>query len=379
MKFFITVFLIWGSLHFYFYVKLASALSLNAPWRTALGVSLAILSLLYLGGRLLAYSSDSLFSTALTVSGAVWMGSAALLFTTMAIFDIAVSLPATALAKAGLIGAGTCKSVQNVGIITVLGISALLSLVSLYCGLKTPEVKSVEVKIAGLDPEMSGFRIVQLCDIHIGGMISRAKVAEIVEVANSLNPDIVILSGDIVDEPYERIAEKMKLLCEFKAGHGIYATMGNHEHYAGSAAIEKGFEACGIKILRQGHAVIKDSLVLAGIDDPVFLGGRENIPAAIKKSLTGKPPSLPVVLISHQPVGVEAAAESGVSLMLSGHTHGGQIPPMHLNPLIAYGYLAGDYEVGGMRLYVNSGAAYWGPPMRLLAPKEILLVVLKRL
>ncbi|MBM4388393.1 MAG: hypothetical protein FJ088_11680, partial [Deltaproteobacteria bacterium] len=120
MKFFITVFLIWGSLHFYFYGRIASALTLNAPGRTALGVSLAMLSLLYLGGRLLAHSTDSVFSAALTVPGAVWMGAVAILFTSLAIFDVAVTLPSLLLTKAGLLAGGTFKSIQYAGIISVL-------------------------------------------------------------------------------------------------------------------------------------------------------------------------------------------------------------------------------------------------------------------
>jgi predicted MPP superfamily phosphohydrolase len=129
-----------------------------------------------------------------------------------------------------------------------------------------------------------------------------------------------------------------------------------------------------MKVLRQAHVVVGGSLVVAGVDDPTFLGGRDKLPEAMATSLNGRPVGLPVVLLSHQPLALQAAADLGVGLMLSGHTHGGQIPPFQLLNRIAYRYISGLHRIGDMFLYVSRGAGYWGPPVRLFADPEVVLI-----
>ena len=117
--------------------------------------------------------------------------------------------------------------------------------------------------------------------------------------------------------------------------------------------------------------MVADGLVVAGIDDPTFLGGRGKVGEAVESALAGRPEGMPVVLLAHQPVGMEDAGGQGVDLALCGHTHGGQLPPFQLLNRIAYPFVQGMHPVGGTRVYVSRGTGYWGPPVRVFAAPEV--------
>jgi predicted MPP superfamily phosphohydrolase len=125
--------------------------------------------------------------------------------------------------------------------------------------------------------------------------------------------------------------------------------------------------------------VVAGGLVVAGVDDPTFLGGRDKLADAMATAVAGRPEGLPVVLLSHQPLALEAAANLGVGLVLCGHTHGGQIPPFQVLNRIAYSFIRGLHRVGDMQVYVSNGSGYWGPPVRVFADPEVVRVTLRAL
>jgi predicted MPP superfamily phosphohydrolase len=221
---------------------------------------------------------------------------------------------------------------------------------------------------------MNGFRIVQVSDVHIGETIGPEHLGRIVDVVNGLDADLVVITGDVTDEHNGGDGTLLRLLAGMKSRNGVFVSTGNHEVYSGGVGTVSALEATGMKVLRQAHVVVGGSLVVAGVDDPTFLGGRDKLPEAMATSLNGRPVGLPVVLLSHQPLALQAAADLGVGLMLSGHTHGGQIPPFQLLNRIAYRYISGLHRIGDMFLYVSRGAGYWGPPVRLFADPEVVLI-----
>ena len=244
----------------------------------------------------------------------------------------------------------------------------------------THEVVDVEVPLAKLPKALDGFSIVQLSDLHTGMTIDRAFVQKVVDHANSLSPDLIALTGDLVDGPVDSLRDDIAPLGALRAKHGVFAITGNHEYYAGVNEWIAHISSLGIRYLRNQRVAIGDdaaSFDLAGVDDysaARYDGHGEDLPRA----LAARDPSRALVLLAHQPRQVRRAAKHGVDLQLSGHTHGGQIWPWHyVVKLQQGGMLAGMYEHAGTRLYVTRGCGYWGPPVRLLAPLEITRVILR--
>jgi predicted MPP superfamily phosphohydrolase len=239
------------------------------------------------------------------------------------------------------------------------------------------QIVDVEIKLAKLPAALDGFSIVQLSDLHVGMTIDRDFVQRVVDGANALSPDLIVLTGDLVDGRVEDLRDEAAPLANLKAKHGLYAVTGNHEYYSDADPWIRELTSRGIRYLRNEHVEIAGGFTLAGVDDH-SARGYEGHGADYKAALDGRDPAKPVVLLAHQPRQVRRAAEHGVDFQLSGHTHGGQIWPWHyLVKLQQGGFLGGYYEWKGTQLYVTRGCGYWGPPVRLLAPLEITRVILR--
>lgn len=265
---------------------------------------------------------------------------------------------------------------------TGLAAAALaLSAVGVWQALRVPEVKTIEVALPGLPPAFDGFRIVHLTDLHASRLLQADWMQAVVARANALEPDLTLITGDLVDGTPEARAADVLPLRGLAARHGVIAIPGNHEYYAQYVAWMKAFEQLGLRMLLNQHAVIErdgQALVLAGITDSAAARVGQPMPD-IDAAMAGAPASAPVILLSHRPVGAARHAQAGASLQLSGHTHGGQILGPHLlTQWVNEGYVSGMYRVGGMQLYVSNGAGLWpGFPIRLGRPSEITRIVLR--
>ena len=246
----------------------------------------------------------------------------------------------------------------------------------------TIPIKEVPVVLARLPPALDGFAIVQLTDIHVGYTISRAFVQDLVEQANAARPDLIAITGDLVDGDVPTLAHAVAPLADLRAPHGVYFVTGNHEYYSGVDSWLTELRRLGIRVLRNERVRIgadDASFDLAGIDDHQAVQFGNGHGADLDRALAGRAPGDEVVLLAHQPRQVHDAVRHGVGLQLSGHTHGGQIWPWHyLARAQQGGLLAGLSRHGdNTQLYISRGTGYWGPPMRLGAPAEIARVVLR--
>ena len=254
----------------------------------------------------------------------------------------------------------------------------------LYNGLCVPSVREIELAYADLPPELDGYRIVQLSDLHCSCATWRGRTQAVVDIANALQPDLICLTGDFTDGAVGRIAPLAEPLKELRARDGVFACTGNHEYYHDYVSWAMRFydTAANIRFLSNTCAFPRPGLALAGVPAPAGWGrGDDALPdprLAFAPATNGEFR----ILLQHRPGGAaECARELGVRLQLSGHTHGGVAPG--LRPIIASingGFVRGLYALGRSYLYVSPGCGQWGGfPMRLFNASEITVLVLRRM
>src|SRR5262249_19688202 len=227
---------------------------------------------------------------------------------------------------------------------------------------------------------MDGFTVAQITDCHVGSMLGREFLAEVVESINAMKPDLVAITGDLVDGGVDELAAAVAPLADLRAKHGVYFVTGNHEYYSGVEAWMAHLPSLGIRVLRNERVAIGEGEVsfdLAGIDDWNARGMAPGHGPDLRGVLAGRDPRRELVLLAHQPRAVIEAAALGVGLQLSGHTHGGQIWPWTYFVYLQQPFVAGLGRERDTHIYVSRGTGFWGPPMRLLAPAEITKVVLR--
>ena len=242
-------------------------------------------------------------------------------------------------------------------------------------------IVDVPVTLPRLGRDLDGFTIVQITDLHAGLTIGRGYVEDVVARALALRPDLIAVTGDIVDGTVAHLRDRVAPLADLRAPHGVFVVTGNHEYYSGADAWLAELTRLGLRPLRNARVRLTRGaagLDLAGVDDfdAARFGGDHG--ADYARALADRDPAVPVVLLAHQPRQVHAAAAHGVDLQLSGHTHGGQLWPWHyIVKAQQGGYVAGHYRVGATQLFVCRGCGYWGPPVRLGAPPEIARIILR--
>jgi predicted MPP superfamily phosphohydrolase len=238
--------------------------------------------------------------------------------------------------------------------------------------MRAPVVDACEVRLPGLPPALDGTVVVALSDLHLGSVLGADWLARRVAQVQGERPDLVLLLGDLFEgHGGAPTGELLPLLGKLSAPLGVWAVPGNHEDgHGGGGNGQVPVESAGITVLRDRWVQAAPGLVLAGVAD----GEKEG---SFARALAGRPPG-GVLLLSHSPHKADAAAAaSGGGLMLSGHTHGGQVWPFGYLVRFRSPWVEGRFRVGGMDLIVTRGAGTWGPRMRLWLPGEILRITLR--
>jgi predicted MPP superfamily phosphohydrolase len=298
----------------------------------------------------------------------IWMGLFWLSFVALAISDGVL----------GLMGArgGSDAAVLHAALVGALVLA--LAAVALRGGLRLPNVRRVEITLERWPRALDGFRIVQISDIHIGPLLGRGFAEGLTRRVNALEPDLVAVTGDLVDGSVEALRDEVAPFAELRGRHGVFFVTGNHDVYSGGESWVERVKELGLRVLRNERVSIggAEGFDLAGVDDhrgDWVHGSTEDLDAAV----AGRDESRALILLAHDPGTFRRAAARGVDLQLSGHTHGGQIWPFVYLVRLAVPFVAGLYRVGKSQVYVSRGSGFWGPPMRLLAPAEIGEIVLR--
>jgi len=330
---------------------------------------------LYAGFALLALSYPTAHALEGAVGGAAgrawlwfgffWLGASFILFYTLLL---------SGLAAGRLKALGLAVPERAYALVALAAAAALIGF-AVYGGAGKPRIKHVEAVIAGLPAGLDGFTIAQVSDLHLGRLNGPEKLRELVGEINSLQPDLVVLTGDFSERRENVPEETCAILKSARSRRGMAAVLGNHDLFAGKDQAADFFGRCGIRVLRGTAYEPAPGLLVGGVDDlkraPLSAEGA----AALAKALLV--PGKAAVLLSHQPQGWEPVMNGAPGLVLSGHTHAGQIFPFNLVERLIYKYFYGLYRDRGTVVYVTSGAGTWGPPLRLFTDSELPLITLR--
>ncbi|MBZ4374553.1 metallophosphoesterase [Corallococcus sp. AS-1-6] len=358
------------ALHVYIGLRLFTAPGWPAPW-AAVGWGLLGLCFLVLlaGFRAASRRSEASGFTRVIQWGAyLWLGAFGVFLTAVLASDVVG-------AALSLSGAVTDMHALARGrAAAVLGTAVPAVAFAFVTARGRARVERTTVALKDLGPGLEGLRVVQLSDVHVGPTLDGVWLQRVVDQVNALAPDLVAITGDLVDGSVDALRDQMTPLASLKAPLGVYYVTGNHEFYHGARAWMAEVSRLGITVLTNEHRVVERGgarLVVAGVTD--HDAGHMDPPLASRPdlALAGAPPDVPRLLLAHQPRTALSLQGLRVDLQLSGHTHGGQIFPFMFFVKLQQPVVQGLATVAGTRVYTHRGTGYWGPPLRLGPAPEI--------
>jgi predicted MPP superfamily phosphohydrolase len=378
--FLLVVVAILGGVHFYLWARLVRDTQMSGALRMWATAALIALAVSMPATMMVLRRVPPAWAAAVAWPVFVWMGLMFIAFLLVLLGDVVRLLvllgaraggggldPGRRLLLARVLGGGAGVAAGVVGAYAVHRARARL------------EVTEVKVALPRLPLAAAGTTIVQITDLHVGATISRAFVEQVVAQTNALAPDLVAITGDLVDGSVDRLRDAVAPLAGLRARHGVFFVHGNHEYFSGARAWEAELRRLGIRVLLNERVTVGEgaaALDVAGIDD--WSGRRQGGPGPdLARALAGRDPARPVVLLAHQPKAIVEAARHRVDLQLSGHTHGGQIWPFGLFVKLQQPYVEGLHRHGETFIYVSPGTGYWGPPMRLGTRSELTRITLQ--
>lgn len=363
--------------HAYLWFGLVRRLSLPRAWRWALGGLLVVATLLLVG------RSWFRGSRVYEITAYTWIAIAVCMMLAVAIGDL-VRLGIKVADLVRRRDRATVDADRRVFMTRTLPRSvaaggAIITGYGTFRAFTPPEVTETVVPIAKLPPSLDGLSIVQLTDLHVGPFIRRKLIDRLVEQANDLRPDIVVITGDMVDGSVAELGESVAGLANLRGRFGTYFVTGNHDYGSGDRAWVEFLAEHGIPSLRNRRVEIGDAggtIDLVGVDD--WGGRRRQRGYDLEAAIEGRDPDRASVLLAHQPANFGVAATRGIDLQISGHTHGGQIFPMTLMVESVFDHTRGLYREGDAHIYVSRGCGFWGPPARVGSAPELAKIILTR-
>jgi predicted MPP superfamily phosphohydrolase len=373
-----------GGLHYYFWLRLVRDTQLPSPARQVATAATIALACLLVATPILGRLVPAI-GRPLAWPGFMWLGM---------MFFLAVALFGTDLVRLAdwIVGRASGQPIFDPTRRTLLarifagaalGAVSGMTAAAVRAARGRVGVKRIEIALDRLPAAADGMRIVQLCDMHVGGLLGQGFVEEVVRTTNQLSPDVIAVVGDLVDGSVEQLRPAIAPMGNLRARFGTFFVTGNHEYYSssGAGAWMRELERLGLRVLRNERVPVggtEAGFDVAGVTDHHAERFPEEGPGEdVAQAMRDRDPSRAVVLLAHQPVTVHEAAAHGVDLQLSGHTHGGQIWPWGALVRLQQPFVRGLHRIKDTQLYVSCGTGFWGPPMRLGAPAEITEIVLR--
>jgi predicted MPP superfamily phosphohydrolase len=388
------------SLHVYLYLRLVRDTTADRRLRRVGKVLVVLLAVALASARFIYSRLPASLSVPYATFSWLWMGLATYLVLTFVTVGFARRTfqlgawgwrrlrPAPAVAPAeGLVPSETPADASRRLFVSRLLAGSALAVSSGFVGFgayrafEPPALKDLALKLPGLPRALDGFRVVHLTDIHVGGIIEHRFMRELVDRCNALKPDLLVITGDMVDGDVPTLGPAIAELRRSNARYGNYFCTGNHEYYSGADEWTQALPSLGATPLRNRFVPIGEpgaSFDLIGVDDwgHRIGGGRGDGGYDLEAATKGRDLSRPAVLLCHQPMGFDDAVAKGVGLQLSGHTHGGQFFPATVVAEYLWRYPAGHFTLGDSHIFVSRGCGFWGPPLRLGSHSEIIQLTL---
>jgi predicted MPP superfamily phosphohydrolase len=356
-------------LHRYLWARLVRDPAWGAPWGKTLGIVIVALAVLVPVAFVAMRALPRSVNAPLAWVAYCWLGLMLYLF----LFTVLSDAGRGVAALAGVLPKDPERRLLLARVIAgvIAGGASLVGLAGIVNVARGFDVKRVRIPLAKLPKSASGYRIVQLTDIHIGPTIGRAFLESVVREANALDADMIVITGDLVDGSVQQLGALVEPLRDLRARDGVFFVTGNHEYYSGADEWIAHLKTLGVRVLRNERVSIRDAFDLAGVDDHSAARMLPHHGQDVEGALRGRDVSRAVVLLAHQPKAVSEARAHGVDLQLSGHVHGGQVVPFNWIALLDQPFLRGLHRVSDTWLYVSEGTGYWGPPMRVGSSAEV--------
>jgi uncharacterized protein len=364
------------AINYYIFIRGFQALPAGSGYRLWYSLSFWLIASTFILARILERSWPCGFTEAVTWIGSFWLAAMLFFFLVVFIVDIVRLLDYFFGILPAFITSNPVKTKLFLFWFAIL--FTVVQSVAGYINACTPRVVNV---FAQTDKPMRDGKPVTIAlatDIHLGTVIGPRKAAKLVSMLNRMNADIILLAGDVVDEDIAPVIRKDigQSLIKLTARYGVYAITGNHEYIGGAEKAVKYLTEHNITFLRDTFIVIDNKFTLAGREDrdkPRFTGIQRK---PLGKVLEGVDPSLPLILMDHQPFHLDSVANAGVDLQLSGHTHHGQIWPFNYITKAIYTLSWGYLKIDRTNFYVSCGYGTWGPPIRLGNRPEVVYITL---
>lgn len=369
--FLLTFFLLYGSIHFYFFLKLRAAFAPGAASQMILAAFIVLGLIAPLVVRVLERFGVETLVRILSWAGYIWMAIVFLFFALALLLDLYRVL----VYAAGLILSADVRAVLPAARTLFLFPLVVALIIGGYGFFEARQIRTerIEIRSVKIPKEIGNIRIVQISDVHVGVMVRGERLAGILRKVHEAAPDILVATGDLVDGQLNSMAEAAAQFREIRPRYGKFAVTGNHEFYAGLDQSIDFINKSGFTLLRGEVTTVGGAIDLAGVDDPTVRSFGSQQGLSDREVLSGGSGRF-TILLKHQPL-VEKDAPGVFDLQLSGHTHKGQIFPFSLITSRFFFFHSGNFSLAnGARLHVSRGTGTWGPPIRFLSPPEITVI-----
>ncbi len=367
---------VYALINYYIFIREWEAGGRDASWRSVYVAAFLFLSLSYIAGRFLERYKLSWFSSMLVLLGSFWL--AAMIY--FLLFAFAIDILRLANFIVPFFPSSLAISTERTKEILSLAIVAIVSVIVLagYLNARMPRLRTIELTIPKQGRSMKSLNIAVVSDIHLGTIVGKSRLENIVQRINALDPDIVLLPGDVVDEDIGPVIRNNlgETLRKIRSKYGVIAVTGNHEYIGGVEPACRYLVEHNITMLRDSAMKINDSFYIVGREDLSIRGFAGKTRKTLEELMSGVDKSYPIILMDHQPFHLDEAEKNGADLQLSGHTHHGQLWPFNFITKKVYELSWGYKKKGNTHYYVSCGVGTWGPPVRTGNRPEIVNIKL---
>ncbi|HTY07659.1 MAG TPA: metallophosphoesterase [Candidatus Edwardsbacteria bacterium] len=369
--------LVYGAVNWYIFIRGWQALPRIGWLRTVYTILFVAAAGSFIAGRFLERACCTKLTAALVWAGSLWLAFMLYFFLSAVLLDLARLSNVLFHWWPRAVTGNYARTKLITLLVVVLGTTA--AVLAGYVNAAHPRVKKLDLAVDKPAGQMKTLRIAMASDIHLGTIIGNGRLTALVDRINALQPDVILLCGDIVDEDIGSVIRDNlgETLRKLHAKYGVYGITGNHEYIGGAKASVEYLRAHGVTMLMDSVALIDSSFYLAGRIDRSGQRFEGRLRRSLPELLQNVDRTKPVILLDHQPFELDKAEAAGVDLQLSGHTHHGQLWPFNLITNAVYELSWGYKRKGNTHFYVSSGYGTWGPPVRTGNTPEIVDITLR--